>query len=207
MKNKKQMTWYDVKLYQFEKLQELIKIEEEEERLIAIAELLLGDEVTELSISEFNEAVKTLSFLSEECPNKVPPKNLEVNGRKYFVDCLLGRISTTQYVDFTNHLKSGANVATVLSVFIIPEGHKYNDGYDMLEVIEDIKCIPIPIINSVSFFFKRQFSKSIKIFQSYLSNLMKKNKMIPKELKELVENLIHQSADLVLFPTSLNSVK
>lgn len=201
------MTWYDVKLYQFEKLQELIKIEEEEERLIAIAELLLGDEVTDLAISEFNEAVKELSFLSEECPNKVPPKKLEVNGRKYFVDCLLGKITATQYVDFTNHLKNGANVATTLSVFIIPEGHKYNDGYDILEVVEDIKCIPIPIINSISFFFKRQFNKSITIFQSYLAKLMKNSKVIPTEIKEATLKLIQQSMDLVSSPIYLNSVK
>ena len=104
-KKDKQMTWYDVTLYQFEKLQDLIKIENEEERMFAIAELLLGEEVTNLPISEFVSATKRLSFLSDEIETKTPPKNLELNGRKYTVDCLLGRISTAQYIDFQNHLK------------------------------------------------------------------------------------------------------
>ena len=157
-KKDKQMTWYDVTLYQFEKLQDLLKIENEEERMFAIAELLLGEEVTNLPISEFVNATKRLSFLSEEIETKTPPKNLELNGRKYTVDCLLGRISTAQYIDFQNHLK-GNDIAVTLSVFIIPKGHKYNDGYDMLQVIDDIKSIPIPIVNSLSFFFQQTIQR------------------------------------------------
>ena len=197
-KKDKQMTWYDVTLYQFEKLQDLIKIENEEERMFAIAELLLGEEVTNLPISEFVNATKRLSFLSDEIETKTPPKNLELNGRKYTVDCLLGRISTAQYIDFQNHLK-GNDVAVTLSVFIIPKGHKYNDGYDMLQVIDDIKSIPIPIVNSLSFFFSRQFKESMRIFQSYLTKEMK-TMNIPKEVKENLIKVVGNSVDLILTP-------
>lgn len=192
------MTWYDVTLYQFEKLQDLLKIEDEEERMFAIAELLLGEEVTNLPISEFVSATKRLSFLSEEIETKTPPKNLELNGRKYIVDCLLGRISTAQYIDFQNHLK-GNDIAVTLSVFIIPKGHKYNDGYDMLQVIDDIKSIPIPIVNSLSFFFSRQFKESMRIFQSYLTKEMK-TMNIPKEAKENLIKVVENSVDLILTP-------
>ena len=192
------MTWYDVTLYQFEKLQDLLKIEDEEERMFAIAELLLGEEVTNLPISEFVSATKRLSFLSEEIETKTPPKNLELNGRKYIVDCLLGRISTAQYIDFQNHLK-GNDIAVTLSVFIIPKGHKYNDGYDMLQVIDDIKSIPIPIVNSLSFFFSRQFKESMRIFQSYLTKEMKTMNM-PKEAKENLIKVVENSVDLILTP-------
>ena len=192
------MTWYDVTLYQFEKLQDLLKIENEEERMFAIAELLLGGEVTNLPISEFVNATKRLSFLSDEIETKTPPKNLELNGRKYIVDCLLGRISTAQYIDFQNHLK-GNDIAVTLSVFIIPKGHKYNDGYDMLQVIDDIKSIPIPIVNSLSFFFSRQFKESMRIFQSYLTKEMK-TMNIPKEAKENLIKVVENSVDLILTP-------
>ena len=192
------MTWYDVTLYQFEKLQDLLKIENEEDRMFAIAELLLGEEVTNLPISEFVSATKRLSFLNDEIETKTPPKNLELNGRKYIVDCLLGRISTAQYIDFQNHLK-GNDIAVTLSVFIIPKGHKYNDGYDMLQVIDDIRSIPIPIVNSLSFFFSRQFKESMRIFQSYLTKEMK-TMNIPKEAKENLIKVVKKSVDLILTP-------
>ena len=201
MSNKdKQMTWYDVTLYQFEKLQDLIKIENEEERMFAIAELLLGEEVTNLPISEFVNATKRLSFLTEEIETKTPPKNLELNGRKYTVDCLLGRISTAQYIDFQNHLKEN-DVAVTLSVFIIPKGHKYNDGYDMLQVIDDIKSIPIPIVNSLSFFFSRQFKESMRIFQSYLTKEIK-TMNLPKKAMENLIKVVENSVHLALSPLS-----
>lgn len=199
-KKDKQMTWYDVTLYQFEKLQDLMKIDNEEERLFAIAELLLGEEVTNLPISEFIIATKQLSFLSEEIEHKIPPKNLELNGRKYTVDCLLGRVSTAQYIDFQNHLK-GNDIAVTLSVFIIPKDHKYNDGYDMLQVIDDIRSIPIPIVNSLSFFFSRQFKESMRIFQSYSIKQIKKTD-IPKEAKKNLIKVVENSVDLVLSPLS-----
>ena len=199
-KKDKQMTWYDVTLYQFEKLQDLMKIDNEEERLFAIAELLLGEEVTNLPISEFVIATKQLSFLSDEIEHKIPPKNLELNGRKYTIDCLLGRVSTAQYIDFQNHLK-GNDIAVTLSVFIIPKGHKYNDGYDMLQVIDDIKSIPIPIVNSISFFFSRQFKESMRIFQSYSIQQIEKTD-IPKEVKKNLTKVVENSVDLVLSPLS-----
>lgn len=200
MKKKEHMTWYDVTFTQFNKLQELLNIAEEEERLIAIATLLLGDDITDLTVAEFTNAVKELDFLKEECPTKIPPKNIQVNGRKYFVDCLLGRISTAQYIDFTNSLKDN-NLPVALATFVIPEGHKYNDGYDMLQVIEDVKCMPIPIVNSICFFFTKQFNASIAIFQSYLTKVVKKANM-PKELKTKMTELIQKSMGLVSSLTS-----
>ena len=86
-----------------------------------------------------------------------------------------------------------------MSVFIIPKGHKYNDGYDMLQVIDDIKSIPIPIVNSLSFFFSRQFKESMRIFQSYLTKEMK-TMNIPKEAKENLIKVVENSVDLILTP-------
>jgi len=196
MKNIKKYNWYNVTLYQFERLQELIKIEDETERTIAIAELILGNDVTNLPISEFKKEIAKLEFMKEPIPDGIPPKKIELNGKKYFIDSLLGNISTAQYVDFTNHSKSG-NMAKMLSVFIIPEGHKYNDGYDMLEVINDIEQLPIPVVNSTAFFFKRQLEKFIQIFQSYSIKRIKKLNL-PKETKKNMIKVVKESVDLVL---------
>ena len=70
------LTWMDVTLHQFNLLQEAIKIEDETERVIRISEILLGDEVINLPLKEFNEKVKELSFMKNELPVKNPPKKL-----------------------------------------------------------------------------------------------------------------------------------
>ena len=199
------MTWYNVSLFQFLSLQDLLKIEDETDRLVSIAELLLGKDITELPIAEFNEKVKVLDFLKESIPEVNPPKKIEVNGRKYYTDCLLGNITTAQYVDYTNHCKTNS-YNKILSVFVIPDGHKYNDGYDMLQVMNDINDLPIPIVISMAFFFERQLATFTKIFQIYLIQKIKKAK-VPKELKKNMIQMVENSMDLALYLSSLNSVK
>lgn len=199
------MKWNDVKLYQFNKLQELLNIENEEERMIEVAKLLLGEEVLDLSVAAFTIKLKELKFLQEEIPTNVPPKKVIVNGRKYYLDCLLGNVTTAQYVDFTNYSKSN-DISKMLSVFMIPEGHKYNDGYDMLQVINDINDLPVTVVNDAAFFFGRHFSVFMKTFQSYSIKQIKKTNM-PKEVKKNLIKVVENSVDLALSPLSSNSVK
>ena len=194
------MKWNDVQLYQFNKLQEALKIENDEEKIIQIAEILLGEDVTNLPISEFTKKVQELDFLKEPIPSNVPPKKITVNGRKYYLDCLLGNVSTAQYIDFINHSKTN-DVAKMLSVFVIPENHKYNDGYDMLEVINDIYNLPITVVNDTAFFFGRQYNAYMKIFQRYSAKQIKKTNL-PKDMKKKLIKVMKDSVDLASYPLS-----
>lgn len=182
VKLKKKLNWNNVTLFQFKRLQELLTIEDESEKLLAIAELILGEDVLNLPLKDFTEKTSELSFLKEDVPTFTPPKKIEVNNRKYKVDCLLGNITTAQYLDYTNHLKS-KEYNKILSPFLIPDGHTYNDGYDMQQVFNDIDDLPIPIVLSIAFFFSRQFHKFTTIFQSYSAKRIKKMNL-PKEQKE-----------------------
>jgi hypothetical protein len=202
MKKEKNMTWYDVTLYQFNEIEKAVKIEDDTERVFRLAEIVYGEDVTNLPLKDFNVKVKQLAFLKDEIPNKIPPKKIEVNGRKYFLDCLLGNVTTAQYVDFTNQSNTG-DLSKMLSVFVIPEGHKYNDGYDMLQVMDDINSLPIPIVNSIAFFFAKQFNKFMEIFQSYSIKQIQKMKL-PKETKANMIKAVKDSMDLALFPLYSN---
>lgn len=197
------MKWNDVTVSQFLELQELIKIENETDRLLSIIELFFGEDAVELPIYEFNKKINELDFLKTEVPTNHIVNTATVNGRKYKVDALVGHISTAQYVDFTNYMKEDPekNITKCLSVFFIPEGHKYNDGYDMLQVINDMGSLPIDIAMSESFFFSRQYKKFIKIFQSYSIKKIKKTDL-PKEVKKNLIKVVDNSVDLVLSPLS-----
>ena len=197
----KELNWYNIDLKTFKELQTVLEIEDETERIIAMAELILGEEVTDLPLQEFNEQLKKLEFLTTEVPESIPPKKVEINGRVYDVTSLLGNITTAQYLDFMNHIKSN-DTARMLSAFVVPKGHKYNDGYDMQEVIKDMEDLPIPVANSITSFFTAQFAKFIEIFQSSSIKKVKKDKTLSKEDKERIINLIKSSAELVLLPLS-----
>lgn len=189
------MKWNDVTLNQFLKMKEIVEITDETERMLSLMELFFGEDIVNLPVADFNKKAKELEFLSEQVPNNHIVKSATINGRKYKIDALLGNISTAQYVDFNNYAKQENNTDKMLSVFFIPEGHKYNDGYDMLQVIKDMGDLPIDIALSECFFFRRQFNKFIQIFQRSLSKTVNKSKM-PNQMKNLLKEQVHLLSNL-----------
>lgn len=205
MAKEKTLNWSNITFRQFRDLQSALEVEDETEKAIAITQAIYGKDVIELSLPEFNKLCKNLAFLSTEIPNNITVKEVKVNGREYYFDGLLGKISTAQYIDFQNYLKMDDEAKT-FSVFMIPKGHKYNDGYDMEQVFEDILDMPITVLNSASFFFTRQFNLFIRIFQRYSMKNLKKLKL-PKKLKQNLETILTNSNSLISSLMSQNFAK
>ena len=192
------MDWKDIKYRTLLDIREATNIEDENERVYAIMEAVFGEDVLDLPLKDFNEKCKELQFLQKEIPNDLHVKDIKVNGREYYFDGLLGKITTAQYIDFQNYQKN-EDEQKAFSVFIIPKGHKYNDGYDMEQVFNDILDIPVPVLFSASFFFSRQFELFIKIFRRYSIKQMKKLGL-PKEAMENLEKVVNLSTEMMLTP-------
>ena len=192
------MTWNDIKYRTLLDIREAANIEDENERVYAIMEAVFGEDVLDLPLKDFNEKCKELQFLQKEIPNDLHVKDIKVNGREYYFDGLLGKITTAQYIDFQNYQKNEDEQKT-FSVFIIPKGHKYNDGYDMEQVFKDILDMPVPVLFSASFFFSRQFELFIRIFRRYSIKQMKKLGL-PKEAMENMKKVVNLSTEMMLTP-------
>ena len=199
MNNTKHMLkWNDIKYITLLDIREAANIEDENERVFAIMEAIFGEDVLDLPLKDFNEKCKELQFLQKEIPNDLHVKDIKVNGREYYFDGLLGKITTAQYIDFQNYQKNNDEQKS-FSVFIIPKGHKYNDGYDMEQVFNDILDVPVPVLFSASFFFSRQFELFIRIFRHYSIKQMKKLGL-PKEEMENMEKVVNMTTEMMLTP-------
>lgn len=192
------MTWNNITYRQLLDIREAANIEDENERVYAIMEAVFGESVLDLDLKDFALKCKEIDFLQKEIPNDLHVKDIKVNGREYYFDGLLGNITTAQYIDFQNYQKNNDEYKT-FSVFIIPKGHKYNDGYDMDQVFNDILDIPVPVLFSASFFFSRQFELFIRIFRRYSIKQMKKLGL-PKEAMENLEKVVNLSTEMMLTP-------
>ena len=192
------MDWKDIKYRTLLDIREAANIDDENERVCAIMEAVFGESVLDLPLKEFTEKCKETEFLQKPIPNDLHIKTIKVNGREYYFDGLLGNITTAQYIDFQNYQKNEDEQKT-FSVFIIPKGHKYNDGYDMEQVFNDILDIPVPVLFSASFFFSRQFELFIKIFRRYSIKQMKKLGL-PKEAMKNLEKVVNLSTEMMLTP-------
>ena len=192
------MNWNNITLRQFNQLQEDLKIEDSTERLVAVASTVYDEDISALSLPEFNEKIRSLKFLNEEIPNDIRlPKNIKANDHEYEIRGLLGELTAAQYIDYNAYLKEG-DMKKLASVFIIPTGHKYNDGYDLEDVLKDIDSIPITLIYSLAFFFERQLRTFTRIFQYSLRSSLKKNKAT-RPYSQLLSHLWINSTS---YPTS-----
>ena len=198
MNTKHMLNWSNITYRTLLDIREAANIEDENERVYAIMEAVFGEDVLDLPLKDFNEKCKELQFLQKEIPNDLHVKDIKVNGREYYFDGLLGKITTAQYIDFQNYLKNEDEQKT-FSVFIIPKGHSYNDGYDMEQVFNDILDVSVPILFSASFFFIRQFELFIKIFRHYSIKQMKKTGL-PKEVMENLEKVVNLSTTMMTTP-------
>lgn len=177
------MSWYDVSLDQFQRLQKLDLKEMDDQ--IEAANILLGINTDDMTWPEFCVELRKLDFLKTEMPKTIIRKTYTLNGRKY--DCLydLQQMTVARYMDFTNLSKTG-DMVKILGVFLVPEGCEYG-GYDMEGVYDDIKSLNIVEAFGIYHFFWMQFKVCIKTLEDYSMSLVK-DKELKKKVSEGMES-------------------
>lgn len=158
--------------------------------------ILTGESVEDLEslqITTFMKLLPHLQFLNEK-PKDIEHKNeYEVNGRKYIVQADVDKICTAQFLDYSSYIKekydtSGPNTVKLASCFLVPEGHKYGDGYDINQVWNDINDMSFLDVKALAFFLQLQYAAYILISNDCIDRQMKKMG-IPKKKRR--ESLIH----------------
>lgn len=124
------------------------------------------------------------------------PKKINLNGQDYKINYDLDKINMAQYVDFQMYVAENIdieNINKILSVFVIPKGKEYNEGYDVEDLQDTIyNYMPVGIASEICFFLKKQLLSSIKIKLWSLVMVMKlmkwktKDKEVKKQLQEAV---------------------
>lgn len=181
------MTWYDITLKQMQQLEELEKDTSmsEEDMVIERMNIIYNEDCSLLTVPEFMQRVNDCQFLSKPIPKTKVKGKYTINGREYEVMMNLFEMSMGQYIDFKN---IGNRPERLYSIIFIPKGHKYNDGYDMETVWEDMLCLPAPDVAAINRFFFRLTKKYQTIIRLSLKRLMKR--MRTQEDRMRMESLI-----------------
>lgn len=162
--------------------------------IIALLDDKEVDVIYDLPLTEFNEKIQMTSFLYEE------PKPLQVStvyklGNMELETCLnLNDLTTAQFIDYQTYVKDDKKLVELLSVFLIPKGHKYNKDYDIVEVQNVIReNMPVTQAMGLSAFFLLLSKSLLKASLTYsikkLKKMMRKEKDMKK--KEMMKQAIH----------------
>ena len=137
------------------------------------------------------------SISSYKPSNSKRPKKIKINDQVYTINYNIGKLNMAQYIDFQqiivkkNYLE---NLPALLSIFIIPKGHKYNDDYDIIELRSVLENnITLDEALSIIFFSKMKSISLIKLKLLYYRSMLKimrwttKDKQT-KEMLRMTEN-------------------
>ena len=183
-KEKPALTWYDVTLDQYQKLQNIDTSELEGQ--IEAATILLGVNTDDMTWVEFCKELSKLDFLTEPIPKTIVRNSYMLNGRKYNCFVNLQDLTVSRYMDFEN-LSKTKDLVKILAVFLIPDGKEYG-SYDLDEVYEDIKTMNIVEASGIFNFFPLEFRICIEVLKDYSIKELKRNPELQRLVSELMES-------------------
>ena len=179
---------------------------EELDKQVGILSVLTGeseDEILHLPIVEYKELVVKSAFLNPENINYHPV------ARKYIVGGFelipvkdFRRLETCQYIDFQTYAPDlDTHLVEFLSVILVPKGHRYNEGYDLLEVQKAIREeMSVSDGVSIAGFFLTWCKQSIKDSLNYSKREAKgiKDRAKRERILEMIreqETLLERNGD------------
>ena len=156
--------------------------------IIAILGGMAVDEVLLLPLSDYSRMAAQSAFLRKPCPPTQIAEDYRFGDLAPVLD--FTKINTAQYVDFQTFSKGfPQSLPQLLSVFMVPEGKAYNEGYDVQKVQEQVKQMPFPdAIGLAAFFFGRFLKLTMASLTSWASEMRESKD--PLEIARMGEKIL-----------------
>lgn len=163
-------------------------------QVISVIEEIPESEIWDMSIPELQKRINKLKFLDKFELKKINPKKIVIEDETYCIQYDEKKMTVSQYVDWQTFVKMDFRQAIdkMLSVFVIPEGKTYNNGYDIVEVQSKFRrSMSFVEAQSCLNFIVVKYVESLKRSLKYLARIAKreKNKEIEGQIQHLKETL------------------
>ncbi|MBO7387381.1 MAG: hypothetical protein J6U15_06210 [Lachnospiraceae bacterium] len=194
--------WSDVTLSTWMRMNEITARENEIERIVGFVALfneMTEDEVLALPLDKFKEYMAQMGWMNTPPDIEQPKQEYTINGKTYVLTMNFHKLTTAQYIDFQSYTKS-EDYSQMLSVFLIPKGKKYGEDYDVYEVQQDLKQMPVQEVLGLMGFFiilYRSWSRALLKYSSRILRKAAKREKNP-ELMETVTKM-EELADMFGF--------
>lgn len=176
------------------------------EKNIAICSIITGlDEsvFSTMSLAEGKEVFSALSFLNELDINKVHlPKRIKVDKYDLEIVADVSKLTVAQFSDWniivTGEQNMRYKIDKLLSIFLIPKGCTYNEGYDILDLQQVIRSmISFDVIQKLINFLLTKYLQSFRASLLYLVH--QTDKMKTEKEAEALKQKIQEVASQMRF--------
>lgn len=163
------------------------------------------EDLLDMPIVRYHHLLQNAAFLLEDVPHRMVATKYILGGVTFDVLLNIEKMTAAQFIDYQNYIKDvNGNLVQLLSVFLIPKGHRYNEGYDIVEmqkIIKDNLCIIDAY--ALAAFFLKWYESLLKATVHSLIRQMKrilkkeKDKTARMKIMETIANLEKSGSGLV----------
>lgn len=135
------MGWHKISIGKWQEIVNIINDDDSVFKVISIVYDIPYEKVFQMTLEEVQAYASGVSFVWQGKPKRRMARTMYVlNGHRYKTCLDFTELTTAQYIDFQQMSpESGENPADFLSILLVPKGHKYNDGYNVAQVRNDIR--------------------------------------------------------------------
>ena len=160
-------------------------------------------EIWDMDMAQAGDYIGRLQFLNKFELPKHPNMKIKLPGYELTVIKDLTKISVAQYVDFQNFIKlpMREGMEKILSIFLIPDGYKYNEGYDIVDLQKVIReNLSFRVAEGLLSFFMEKYGKLLihslvycrrQVRKTKDPEMMERLKKTEKEIQQKLDSLIH----------------
>lgn len=207
-KEKNPFDWENISIDKYYEIKDILDDEEDDDitknvKMVALITDMDENEVWNMDMAEAGEYISRLQFLNKfELPDN-PNMKFNLPGYQLKVMKDVSKISVAQYVDFQNFVKLPLRegMEKILSIFLIPEGCKYNEGYDIIDLQKVIReNISFRVAEGLLSFFTEKYGELLihslvycrrQVRKTKDPEMMEKFKKTEKEIQQKLDSLIH----------------
>lgn len=168
-------SWNEITIKDLMKIRDIdsLQMATPEEKNLKVASLIAEipyEMMIQIPLADVREYMDGTEFLLHAPESVKARRSYTINGRKYNLFKNVEEMTVAQYLDFQQLLPEGFGnrPAEMLSVFLIPEGHNYNDGYDKETVVDDMYCMSVPEGLGIADFFSKRCQRLIRLMLTSL---------------------------------------
>ena len=130
-------SWKELPLGTYRKITEISPEDEEGNlKVLAILDGKTYAEILNAPLTEVKEKIKKIDFLTKKPKKHLIKLKYKLGENTYRFDCSPKSIQTNQFIDFNAVDKS--DLTSQLAIWLVPEGKRYSEGYDIDDVKMDI---------------------------------------------------------------------
>ena len=199
--------WDSITIEKYYDLQDILNDEVDDDitknvKMVALITDKDESEIWNMDLTEAGEYISKLIFLNKFDIPDHPNMKFNLPGYQLKVMKDVTKINVAQYVDFQNFVKMPMKegMEKILSIFLIPEGCKYNDGYDIIDLQKEIReNLSFRVAEGLLSFFIEKYGKLLihslvycrkQVRKTRDPEMMEKFKKTEKEIQQKLDSLI-----------------